>query len=213
MNTRYSPYTGVGFEDVKEREGKLIYDIAFQLAASGYTLRAGGYSGCSKFFEEGANKAFKSPHCKGRSLSFSENLQSLPIKEVFLPYRGFQNHDDDSFYDYPEEIKIRVQKFLNSKPLSELIEQGENPFVLKDIISRIHQLLGRSLSLKSKSRFLLCWTPDGAHSTETVSSETGNTSKSIILAEHFGIKVFNLGNSEHFERISGWISSFNKALI
>ena len=64
------------------------------------------------------------------------------------------------------------------------------------------QILGRNL--KTPSRFLICWTPDGCitHATRTI--ETGGTGTAISIADHYGVEVFNLARPEHLERLASF---------
>jgi hypothetical protein len=53
------------------------------------------------------------------------------------------------------------------------------------------QVLGRDL--KTPSKFLVCWTLNGA--------DTGGTRTAIVLARNNGIDVFNLGIQSHLDHI------------
>lgn len=65
------------------------------------------------------------------------------------------------------------------------------------------QVLGDNLSTPSK--FLICWTPDGAKTHMERTRETGGTGTTISIASAYGVPVYNLGNKGDFEMISSWI--------
>lgn len=66
------------------------------------------------------------------------------------------------------------------------------------------QVLGRDL--ESPSRFLVCWTRDGATSHAERSIRTGGTGTAISIASEFGVPVFNLQREDHRRRIENWVS-------
>ena len=61
------------------------------------------------------------------------------------------------------------------------------------------QVLGRDL--KTPSKFLICWTLDGCirHVDRTI--RTGGTGTAISIADHYGVKIFNLANHSHTRRL------------
>jgi len=75
---------------------------------------------------------------------------------------------------------------------------------LGDWARRLHarncfQVLGRDL--KTPSRFVVCWTPDGCVDDGERSVRTGGTGTAISIASHHGIPVFNLKRADHRRRI------------
>ncbi len=73
-----------------------------------------------------------------------------------------------------------------------------------DFARRLHarnafQVLGEDL--KSPSKFLLCWTPDGCISHKERTVKTGGTGTAISIADKWRIPVFNLKREDHLERI------------
>ena len=95
-------------------------------------------------------------------------------KEIWLPWLNFNGHSSKNLPSH-EAIKL-VYKFhpapdrLNS---STLLLHARN----------IHQILGRDL--KSPSKELICWTPDGRF--------CGGTATALRVAEHYNIPIINLG--------------------
>jgi len=66
------------------------------------------------------------------------------------------------------------------------------------------QVLG--LDLKTPSKFLLCWTPDGCISHKIRSVRTGGTGTAISIADAYGIPVFNLKLTEHRVRLEAMLN-------
>lgn len=67
------------------------------------------------------------------------------------------------------------------------------------------QVLGRNL--KSPSKFVVCWTRDGAIDHGERSIETGGTGTAISIASENGIPVFNLARSDHRHRLERFLKS------
>lgn len=65
------------------------------------------------------------------------------------------------------------------------------------------QVLGPGLD--DYSKFIICWTRDGAISHQERGILTGGTGTSISIASEYGIPVFNLKRQDHLERILKWI--------
>lgn len=202
--TNYLPYTGVGFEDIPDIESCILTEISYLLAQNGFTLRSGGYLGASASFEKGVNDAFKTSACTDRSFSMRGIGTVSPLKEIYMPYRGFNNHDDDSIYNYDEKHKERIRRFLATMRLDRSVSDADSPYVLRDCAVRLYQVLG--FSLNSNSKFLICWTPDGVTEAKNVTRNTGPTGISIILADHFKMPVMNIGNETNMQQIQNRIT-------
>ena len=74
---------------------------------------------------------------------------------------------------------------------------GLPPYVKKLHARNAQQILGQNLELLSK--FVVCWTPDGAE-TETT-KETGGTGQAIRIANAYNVQVYNLANEGRFDEI------------
>ena len=61
------------------------------------------------------------------------------------------------------------------------------------------QVLGRTL--KTPSKFLICWTPDGCRTHQDRTIKTGGTGTAISIADNYKVKVFNLNNKEDYQTI------------
>lgn len=70
---------------------------------------------------------------------------------------------------------------------------------LTSAVKKLHarncsQILG--MDLKTPSKFVLAWTPDGAETEKQCSARTGGTGTAIKLASRNGIPVFNMANDD-----------------
>ena len=81
-----------------------------------------------------------------------------------------------------------------------------SPFV-KNLHGRnVFQVLGRDL--KTPSRFLICWTPDGCKSHKERTTKTGGTGTAISIASENNIPVFNLKNVEDLNKVIKQIDKY-----
>jgi hypothetical protein len=198
LNT-YLPYTGVGFEKANGEHVDVVSELAYLLGINGFSLRSGGYLGVSSFFESGTSEAFKSPSCTGRPFALRKGTEVNAVKEIYLAYRGFNNHNDDAIFDYSETHKTRMKAFLAKAGIDRAVANADSPFVQRDAMVRMYQLLG--FRLNEPSKFMVTWTPDGVHRAEGVTHNTGPTGISIIMAQHFKIPVLNIGNEKQLNQV------------
>ena len=75
-------------------------------------------------------------------------------------------------------------------------------FALNPFVKRLHarnamQVLGEDLETPSK--FVVCWTPDGAETSTT--SKTGGTGQAIRIANAYNIPVYNLANEGRYDKV------------
>jgi hypothetical protein len=66
------------------------------------------------------------------------------------------------------------------------------------------QILGNDLAAPSK--FVLCWTPDGAISHAERTIKTGGTGTAISIASAYGVPVYNLQRYDHFMLALEWVN-------
>lgn len=208
---KYIPFTGIGSENAPKHVTDLITEISYLLAISGRSLRSSGAKGCSTAFELGVNNAFKKGLCGSRPLTPKTGNPLQPVKEIYLPYRGFENHSDDAYFEYDPTLKGRIIGFIRSGVLMSEFEKIQNPYLIKDYVVRVFQLLGKTLNKPSK--FMLCWTPDGARTSSESSVEIGQSYVSICLAEALKIQTFNLENKSDFNKIVEWRDKIKQELV
>jgi hypothetical protein len=153
-------YTGIGSRQTPEPVLQLIRSLGRELAEHGWLLRSGGSPGADTAFEQGCDEAH------GR-------------KEIFLPWRGF-NNSESPLFDTPAEalnIAARYHPRLRSSSWQTQQLRARN----------VCQVLGRSLD--TPSDLVLAWTEDGL--------VAGGTATVLHIAAERGIPVINLGDAEY----------------
>jgi len=164
-------YAGVGSRETPANILQRIRELAHRLAARGYVLRSGAAEGADTAFEEGCDA--------GRG-----------AKEIWLPWRGFNGHADTKLY--PTEAHAQVAATVH--PAWERLSRGPAALHARNI----GQVLGADVA--TPVSFVLCWTRDGCVSEATRTRDTGGTATAIVLADRWGIPVFNLANADAYDR-------------
>ncbi|ELP6119308.1 TPA: hypothetical protein I7730_01170 [Vibrio vulnificus] len=108
--------------------------------------------------------------------------------------------------------KIDAMNFISAHGIHPdwevLINSPANLFAVEAHTRNYFQVTGLPCnSEKKNSRFLICWTPDGAIDMNATPSITGGTATAIRIAFHHGIEVFNLARKEHLVRLYDWVRS------
>jgi len=106
-----------------------------------------------------------------------------------------------------EEGSSKKQIFLPTDPIPDVAFEiaakyhptwgGLKPYVKKLHARNAQQILGENLDCETK--FVVCYTPDGAEKTTTV--KTGGTGQAIRIANGYNIPVYNLFNEGRFEQV------------
>jgi hypothetical protein len=160
-------YAGIGSRHTPNDVLVLMRKIAARLTKLGWKLRSGGVHGADTAFERGA---------------------ATVATEVFLPWPGFEGRfgvSERLSDPTPRAVEIAAQHHPAWASLS-------NP--ARKLIARdTHQVLGADCV--SPSKFVLCWTPDGA--VEKTAGKTGGTGQAIRIAAAYGIPAWNLKRPEH----------------
>lgn len=117
--------------------------------------------------------------------------------EIFLPWPRFNDHDSPL-----NRVSTRALALAAT-----IHPAWARP---NDAARRLHarncyQVLGAALD--HPSRFLVCWTGDGAETEAQCGSRTGGTRTAIILAARSGVPVFNLANHDAMERLGNLLES------
>ncbi len=175
-------YAGIGSRKIPQNIADIMEELGYQLAKRGYILRSGGSPGADTAYELGAIRA-------------GGNF------EIFLPWKGFGNRKGPGFIN--SELLVQQKK---AEKIARLFHPDFNRLkeeAQKLIIRDTYQVMGRDL--KSYSKFIVCWTPDGCLTEEQRSEQTGGTGQAISIASHFGIPVFNLKIDSHYEKILCWL--------
>lgn len=171
-------YTGIGARNTPASILHIMRDLAFELANKGYTLRSGGADGADSAFEQGCDLA------EGK-------------KEIYLPWKGFNNNKSD-LYNIPD----------NAFKIAEHIYQPSRwkhlPKSVRSLMARnIQQVSGKNLDITTD--FIACWTPDGCESASTRKKKTGGTGQAIAYADRIYIPIFNLANDGAIIKIKKYI--------
>lgn len=149
-------YTGIGSRKTPDDILLHMMELASELEKLGYILRSGAAQGADKAFEAGVKD--------------SDNA------EIYLPWRGFENHNTGSYSIMPEAFTIASVVH----PAWNRLKQGGQKLHARNA----HQVLGSNL-LKP-SEFVVCWTPNG--------KEIGGTRTAIKIAQLRSIPVYNLAD-------------------
>lgn len=144
-------YTGIGSRETPIELKPIINVITKLLYFRGYTLRSGGADGADSFFEE-----------------------DIDIKEIYLPWRSF-NNNRSSLYRMTDEGYYLAEQY---HPVWNKLSDAAKKLMVRNC----YQVLG--YDLQTPSDFIICWTKDG--------KDTGGTGQAIRLATACNIPVYNL---------------------
>ena len=107
---------------------------------------------------------------------------------IYIPWKGYNGYGDS--------IEIVPKAYSIAKgihPAWDKLSRGGRKLHARNV----YQVLGESLSLKSK--FLICWTENA--------EEKGGTATSIRLAKKYSIPVFNLADITTYQRLEKYAFS------
>jgi hypothetical protein len=173
-------YTGIGSRRTPAPIRELMRAVAGRLAAAGWTLRSGGAPGADQAFQAGAADA-------GGAI------------ELYLPWPTFEAANLDAL----GAVTLRVER---PAPAAAVIAARWHPGwaqlspAARSLHARnSHEVLSAHLDAACASCFVLCWTPDGRLDGSGRSS--GGTGQALRIAAGYRIAVFNLGRSDHEQRI------------
>ena len=170
MNKIY--YSGIGSRETPEKVLIAMTGIATFAWMNGLILRSGGAEGADSAFELGV---------------FDDR-----DKEIYLPWKGYNNNKSTNFETSKEDFDIASIYHPRWNKLST---------AAKNLHARnVQIIMGRSNNT-ILSKFVVCWTKDGAFSRKTRTKETGGTGLAIALADAQGIPIFNLYYEQSYRRI------------
>lgn len=155
-------YTGIGSRNTPEEVQREFVCIAKFLAMHGLTLRSGGAKGADSAFEIGCNIV------KGN-------------KEIYLPWRGFENSTSDLIVTQEKAFLIAEMYHPYWSRLS--------PGVRKLQARNSHQVLGKDL--ETPSDLVICYTPNG--------SGKGGTGQALRIAKDKNIPISDRGSYDSYE--------------
>lgn len=156
-------YAGIGSRKTPPKAIRLMVLAGEIFAKEGLILRSGGADGADSAFEEGCDEA------KGS-------------KEIFLPWKGFNNKSSLLFQPSQEaqEIASKIHPNWNACSNAARLLHSRNA----------HQILGENL--KAPCAFVLFWAP------ENNGEVRGGTATAVNLARKHDIPCFNLSEEKTF---------------
>ena len=123
------------------------------------------------------NYILRSGGANGADTSFSKFIDDNK-KQIFLPWKGFNNNYNHK-YPITEDAQKMAKEF---HPAWENCSEGARKLHSRNC----YQVLG--YDLKTPSKFVICWTPNG--------KLKGGTSTSLRIAKKNNIKIYNLAIEE-----------------
>lgn len=162
----YKTYTGIGSRNIPSQIEQLFVNVGKYLANESYCLRSGGASGSDQAFERGVD-----------SIS--------GYKEIYLPWKRFENNDSQLYFISDESYKIAKQ----FHPRFDLLSFGAKKLIARDG----YQVLGYDLLCPTPSDFVICYTENA--------SGSGGTGQALRIAKHYNIPIFDCGYSTDLQQI------------
>lgn len=175
-------YTGIGSRALPDNIIKKFETYGASLAQLGFTLRSGAAHGADEAFEDGCDSA------KGD-------------KEIYLPWKGFNNSVSELFYLSPEARELAGEIY---GPRWKYSTEVTKKFMTRNM----YQISGTELD--NPSSFVVCWTPDGCSDLRSRGKETGGTGQAIAYADEIDIPIFNLRNENAEAHLFNFIAYLTK---
>ncbi|WP_155490591.1 hypothetical protein [Vibrio alginolyticus] len=191
----YAYFSGVGSRKTPLVFKNLMAAITYCCALKGIMLRSGRAIHADSWFELGIP-----PHLTQHS-------------EIYLPNDKFGGKSVGRGILVEHFMcKVDAMNFIETNNIhtewKALINNPNNLFAVEAHTRNYFQVKGLPCNPERKdSRFLVCWTPDGAIDMAASHTITGGTSTAIRIAFHEGIQVFNLARKEHLVRLYNWVKS------
>lgn len=174
-------FTGIGSRKTPHNILNLMYKIGYKLAQRNFILRSGGANGADNVFE----KAYVNAQTK-----FGYKPDN---KEIYLPWDGFNNKrkNHKNGYYIPENFDNYNEAEIITKrhhPYFYSLTTGQKLLMVRNT----YQILGQKLREKEKTKFVVCWTPDGCSGSTSRTKHTGGTGQAISIANFYNINIYNL---------------------
>ena len=166
-------YTGIGSRETPTDILEIMSRIARNLDIHGYTVRSGGAGGADSAFDLKTNAA-----------------------EIFLPWNSFNGHYTDNKRYFVPELDLASKFVEKYHPAPKKLSAAGYKLMARNSF----QVLGQDL--KTPSRFIICWTPDG--------KMVGGTSQALRIAIDNKIKIYNLADYNARESILKLLGDHNE---
>ena len=179
-------YAGIGSRETPK-------DICLKMAACGkrlsnlgFILRSGGAVGADQAFEAG--------------VVLSETPTNM---QVFIPWNGYENKQLGGVYvmQHKSVFEAASRMVSSMHPAWDYCSAGARKMHTRNC----SQVLGASLN--EPAEFILCWTPCGSETVETLTRKSGGTAMAIRVACANGIPVFNMKNEDALTRLAALIAT------
>ena len=167
-------YAGIGSRSTPEHILRQMTVLANNLEREGFILRSGGANGADSAFARGV----------------VDNLH----KNIYLPWKGFNDDTSILFPPTPEAYKLAAKYH----PAWKYCSGAAKSFHARNS----HQLFGYQLDCPVQ--FVLCWTPNG----KTV----GGIGQAIRIAQDCDIPVFNMGAENWKPLFDAWMNIYHQLL-
>lgn len=156
-------YAGVGSRQTPDHILLEMEQIGRRMAEAGWVLRSGGADGADSAFERGCNAVGG-------------------LREIYLPWRGFQNRtpDEPGVLLVPAASRAEAERIAaEAHPAWSWLKPGERKLHMRNAC----QVLGPDL--RSPARLVICYTQRGRGQ--------GGTGQAIRIANAYGVPVIDLG--------------------
>ena len=171
-------YTGIGSRNTPSEICAVMFDIAYQLARTGWTLRSGGAQGADEAFESGV-------------LSYAKAYKVDRPMEIYIPWHGFNGASihNHGYGVVTDEITVAKAYNIASTihPNWNACSRGAKQLHMRNIF----QILGENLD--NQTKLVICWTKDG--------KRQGGTGQALRLAESLNIPIIDLALAGALDRV------------
>ncbi len=194
-------YTGVGSRNTPMYILYMMSKLAMIFEKKGFILRSGCALGADAAFEDVLMNPAKNAEIYIPANNFPGKMGTSLKSHYICPEQRFGTKFNDLFCQATRLIhKDDVHKGWKYLDAYTMKLHNRNMF----------QVLG--IDLKTKSNFNICYTKAGELKYEETNRSTGGTGTAINASDLYNVEIFNLGNDEHYKRLSLFIEK-NKHLI
>ena len=153
----------------------------------------------------------RSGSAKGADSAFEQAIINPLRTEIYVPNRSFPSQmgkgDSKISYIVPKENKslyFDANNLIISKNLYKRWDKVIDQNIIDLHNRNVFQVLGRDL--KTKSKFLICYTPCGSKKYEDTNPNiSGGTGTAINIADVYNVEVLNLKNDEDLIRMMDFV--------
>lgn len=161
-------YAGIGARATPVNVQELMTNLATKLESDGWILRSGGAAGADTAFERG--------------------VRDPANKEIYLPWRGF-NNSDSPLCEITRDAYDMARVF---HPNWDACSTAARKFHARNC----YQVLGGCLN--APARMVVCWTPNAMI--------VGGTGQALRIAQHHGIEICNMADDKVLSRIEEYVN-------